>query len=167
MKLENKATLTPSLAFEMALPKGSCNRFIKGKLLLKDYTDSAGIKLESSSGSISHQYWGSWTKKGKGELPPNSAMKLPNYTVSTQKLWLPHVRGIEGSFYAISPFQVRTNGVYRGDFGIHFDANVRGSAGCIVVPGQDHWDCWRDKIEYWRSEGFKEIPLTVSYTTES
>lgn len=158
--------LDPRLLFEMALPSGSCNRFIKGSLFLKDNPDKAGLKLEASSGCVSYQYWASWTQKGRGEMPPNTAIKLDTYTVSTQKLWLPHVRGVEGSFYAISPFQVRVNGSHRGDFGVHFDANVRGSAGCIVLPEQDHWDSWRTRIEYWRSEGFQQIPLVVNYVRE-
>ncbi len=57
---------------------------------------------------------------------------------------MPNVKGVEGSFFAISPFAVKLTNVTRGDFGIQFDANVPGSARCIASRKQDHWDMFRN-----------------------
>ena len=82
------------------------------------------------------------------------------------KLWMPEVKGVEGSFYAISPFSVKMPGVTRGDFGIHFDPvhGTPGSAGCIVIRDQAHWDIFRKEIGQFRLDGIQSIPLSVNYT---
>jgi hypothetical protein len=146
--------------FSMKLPSVGVSRLVTGKLRLSlNAEGTGGILFEALSGSRGWQYKGSWVQKGRGCLPPRT-----DYEISTQRLWLPHVKGVEGSFYAISPFLVNAgNGVMRGDFGVHFDANVPGSAGCIVLPRQDHWDIWRKQIEDLRKDGVQSIPLEVSY----
>jgi len=145
----------------MKLPSKPVSHLVKGKLRLSLNADNpdGGILFEALSGARGWQYRGSWVQKGKGCLPPRK-----DYSISTQRLWLPHVKGVEGSFYAISPFMVNAgNGVMRGDFGVHFDANVPGSAGCIVLPRQDHWDIWRKHVEDLRKDGLQSIPLEVVY----
>lgn len=148
--------------FTMKLPSVGMSKLVYGKLTLQLPTsgEGGGIVFEVTSGARGWQYKGAWTQKGKGCLPPRD-----DYTISTQRLWLPNVKGVEGSFYAISPFMVNAgNGVMRGDFGVHFDANVPGSAGCIVLPRQNHWDIWRSQVENLRKDGYQSIPLKVEYT---
>ena len=60
---------------------------------------------------------------------------------------MPDTKGVEGSFYQILPFEVPTDGAIRGDFGIHFDANVPGSLGCIVLTTQRGWDAFRRDVQ--------------------
>lgn len=153
----------PHLEFSLDLPRHRHDKFIKGFLTIKKEPDKAGTKLLATSGTQGNQYFKSWLLKGRGCLPPSSALGVSSYTVSTQKLWLPHVKGVEGSFYAISPFSVYLEGVTRGDFGIHFDANVPGSAGCIVLPLQSHWDTFRHTITELRVDGYQSLPLHVKY----
>ncbi len=47
--------------------------------------------------------------------------------------------GIAGKFYKINPHLVKVKGTTRGDFGIHFDANVPGTAGCIGIEDPQQW----------------------------
>lgn len=156
--------MVASIDFFMGIPKEPINTLVKGFLVVKTDADKSGIKLQALSGCRGYQYRGAWRFKGKGCLPPTAAVAPNKYTVSTQRLWLPNVRGVEGSFYAIAPFMVTAApGVQRGDFGIHFDANVPGSAGCIVLPLQDHWDVFRELMNDLRTKGIKQLPLTVNY----
>lgn len=145
-------------SFIMTLPSAAKGSLVYGKLTLIRKKGDAGKVYHATSGCIGCQYWGSWKLKGKGCLPP-----ALDYSISTQRLWLPHVKGVEGSFYAIAPFNVRVGSVTRGDFGVHFDANVPGSAGCIVLDLQEHWDDWRNEIEICREKGQQSIPLAVTY----
>ncbi|MUL39316.1 hypothetical protein [Gloeocapsopsis dulcis] len=158
--------MQPTIEFHLQLPNSGQRELLKGFLLLKQEPNNrAGIKLQATSGCSGYQYSGSWKLKGRGPLPPSRAIEPLTYSVSTQRLWLPHVRGVEGSFYAIAPFSVKVDeGKSRGDFGIHFDANVPGSAGCIVFPLQDHWDVFRSFIANCAHKNVQQVPLNVMYT---
>ncbi|WNN89693.1 hypothetical protein [Gloeocapsopsis dulcis] len=156
--------MTPTIEFSLHLPNSNTRELQKGTLVLKQDPNKAGIRLQATSGCIGYQYSGSWKFKGRGPLPPSRAIEPLGYAVSTQRLWLPHVRGVEGSFYAIAPFSVPVGKTHRGDFGIHFDANVPGSAGCIVLPLQDHWDIFRKIMEDCAHKNVQQIPLNVVYT---
>lgn len=76
---------------------------------------------------------------------------------------MPSVKGVEGSFYTIAPFEINLMGVTRGDFGIHFDATGPGSSGCIVIRMQDHWDLFRNQMSAFRLENIQQVTLFVSY----
>lgn len=154
----------PSIEFHLEMPAQKSDSLLSGYLLLKHSAGEAGVKLKATSGSRGHQYRGSWSLKGRGPLPPTEALAPKSYSLSTQRLWLPGVKGVEGSFYAIAPFSVSFSGVERGDFGIHFDANVPGSAGCIVIPIQSHWDIFRHSMTEWRIAGIQTALLTVLYS---
>lgn len=157
------ATINPSLAFEMNLPAKPTNRFVLGKLLVRKEPGAAGVAIQATSGCIGNQFFRAWNRKGKGCIPPTTEIAPRHWTVSTQRLWMPDVRGVEGSFYAIAPFQIKIDQVLRGDFGCHFDANVPGSAGCIVFPIQQHWDVFRASMASFRAAGYQSIPLSVRY----
>ena len=77
---------------------------------------------------------------------------------------MPNTKGVEGNFYKINPYLVRTDkGGERGDFGIHKDANVVGSAGCIVMT-EDRFKSFEKRMQELYNQGIKEIPLTVIYS---
>lgn len=152
---------SPSLTFQMDLPDSPVSQLVHGKLILT--TPSNGnVSYSATSGIPGYQYYKSWRMKARGCLPPSS--QVGPYSVSTQRLWMPHVRGVEGSFYAIAPFSVTCEGVCRGDFGVHFDANVPGSAGCVVVRLQDHWDDLRERLADFAAARVKAVPLSVVYS---
>ena len=100
-----------------------------------------------------------------GYIPPEYRVPgLPNYKVNTQPLNLSHVKGVGGNFYQITPFAVTTDRKgKRSDFGIHLDANVPGSLGCIVMSvgrfGQFEF-CMRELA----SKSIEKIPLFVTYS---
>ena len=155
--------IEPNLLFSMNLPINSQSKLVMGSLVMHHLDkDNSSVKLQATSGTARNQFIGSWNLKGKGCLPPTS--DVIKYTTTTNKLWLPNVKGVEGSFYAIAPFSVKVRDIIRGDFGIHFDANVPGSAGCIVIPLQEHWDIFREKISLIRESGIQSIKLVVVYT---
>lgn len=160
----------PRLEFSMQLASGTGWEIAEGTLLIKKDINNAGVKLRATSGLAGYQAKGSWRIKGRGYIPPSVQIIPQQWSVSTQNLWLPKVRGVEGSFYAIAPFSVNLGGLSRGDFGIHADAGFpaksagnAGSAGCIVIRQQDHWDIFREQMEAFRLENIQAVALFVSY----
>ncbi|MDJ0600342.1 MAG: hypothetical protein QNJ37_16060 [Crocosphaera sp.] len=89
-------------------------------------------------------------------------MNLDHYTVQTTPIYLPQ-RGIEGNFFKIDPHLVNIWGKTRGDFGIHFDANAPGSAGCVVIRNKSAWDAFQEMMGHYRNAGLKSVPLIVEY----
>lgn len=106
----------------------------KGKLLSLD-TKTAQIdgefKAVSGVGGIESQ-------SGRGPIPSVNRVNLSHYSVNVKPLYL-SLKGIEGNFYKINPHLVKVNGNTRGDFGVHFDANVPGTAGCLGIPNPKDW----------------------------
>jgi hypothetical protein len=102
------------------------------------------------------QFSGSWELKG-GLIPPGA------YQVATDPLWMPDTKGVEGSFYQITPFEVQTDGATRGDFGIHFDANIPGSLGCVVLTTQRGWDAFRRDVKLIAAQAVRSLNLLVQY----
>ena len=73
-------------------------------------------------------------------------------------------KGVEGNFYQILPFEVKTDkGGVRGDFGIHKDANVLGSMGCIVLT-PERFQGFEKEVTQLAKEGKDSIPLFVTYS---
>ncbi|WP_126146966.1 hypothetical protein [Synechococcus elongatus] len=112
------------------------------------------LSVAATSGINPHQGPGDWSIKGAGPIPPFSGIRI-----DLDPLYLPQ-KGIEGNFYKILPFSF-ANG--RGDFGVHFDANVPGTAGCIAILFRMDWAKTEGVFERLREQGFKTIPLSVSY----
>lgn len=148
-----------SLKFTLKTEKN--NELIIGLLeLLKD-----GIPINAyiaTSGLPGNQNDGDWVKRGRGLIVPDEVTGK-QYKVSTTPVYLPAVKGVEGNFYTISPYLVESGAGQRGDFGIHFDANVPGSAGCIVLETKRGWAAFERDIKKILAEGVKEIPLDITY----
>lgn len=124
------------------------------------------MKFMATTGQRFYQGIGSCNKKGKGGIPPCKIVGIDKYTVSLRPIFMPQVRGVEGNFYQIFPFEVLVDQygkkTARGDFGIHRDANVPGSAGCIVIPSGEHWQEFEELMKKLQDKGVKTLDLFVS-----
>lgn len=73
------------------------------------------------------------------------------------------VVAIAGKFYKIEPHLIIINGKTRGDFGIHADRNVPGTAGCIGIESELEWKGFKNLMAAYKRAGLQEVPLLVSY----
>lgn len=152
------------LKFEMTLHDKPNYLLQVGKLSIVQDGKIGNNHFIATSGCSGWQFKGAWRHKGKGCIPKPIDTGIDCFTTSTMALWLPNVKGVEGSFFPIAPFQVKlSGGVTRGDFGIHFDANVPGSAGCIVIRNQPDWTRFLSQMKDFNRMGVKAIPLQVIY----
>jgi hypothetical protein len=130
----------------------------KGKLLSLD-TKTARIdgefKAISGIGGIESQ-------SGRGPIPSVNRVNLRHSSVNVKPLYL-SLKGIEGNFYKINPHLVNVDGKTRGDFGIHFDANVPGTAGCLGISNPKEWLQFQKLMTSYQRSGLKTIPLIVAY----
>jgi len=99
-------------------------------------------------------------------IPPCYRTQNANpYMVDLTPINLKNIKGVEGNFYKINPFTVITDkGMQRGDFGIHLDANVPGSLGCIVLEREKFIDFEKEIVLIKKQFNIKELPLFVQYS---
>ena len=121
-------------------------------------------KAASSYATKQKQYGESFHERG-GMLPPQYRVpKLKNWSVLTKPIPLDLIKGVEGNFYKLSPYEVTTDrGGVRSDFGIHKDANAPGSLGCIVMS-PDRFMNFELAMAYFRKHDIKQLPLLVQYS---
>lgn len=123
---EAKPVITPSttgiVTAVFALKQANSSELIKGSLTFFEDGNQV-LSVVASSGLRGHQFAGAHTQVGKGCIPPANDWKI---STRGNNLTTP---GIEGMFYHITP-DPRFG---RSEFGLHRDANVPGSKGCIVV----------------------------------
>lgn len=141
------------------------NKFILGELaimqgdnIVKSYPVSSGIKP--------HQHKKAESLKSRGPIPSCDSVGIDSYFVRTEPLDRSDNVGIQGNFYWVdTPQQVTIDRVTRSEFGIHFDANVEGSAGCIIFPKgtESNWNAFQGFIAEYNSQGFDHIALIVEY----
>jgi hypothetical protein len=142
------------LEFSMKLEESS--KLLVGKLELWN----GGVLENTLSATSSYpgkQYPYSWREKG-GVIPPDEP-----YQMETTPIYMPEIRGVEGNFYRITPFETQTIGDLRGDFGGHNDKNAPGSLGCIVFPTALGWKRFQEFMKKVAALGVRSIPLKVSY----
>lgn len=143
-----------------------------GRLVLRSITESGGrehVVWIATSSVANKQKPEDFHQRG-GPIPPayrlNIKLPAPSWTVETTPLYLPAVKGVEGNFYKITPFAVKTDkGGDRSDLGIHRDANVPGSAGCIVMSGE-RFKSFELEMKRLRELGYMKLPLFVTYPTD-
>lgn len=152
----------PTLVFEMSLPKAPVKELVTGRLIVRNAHKN--MRFLATSGCPRFQYAHSQKLKGRGPIPAPINVGIASYYVLTTPLSLPHVRGIEGNGYPINPFWVEVEGIRRGDFLIHEDKNVPGSAGCVVIVGNAHWKSFETWMAEVRQLGHKNVRLEVAYT---
>lgn len=117
----------------------SSNSLLVGILnLVKE--DKVINQIQAASSYPGNQYSGSWRQKG-GLIPPG------DWQVASKPIEMDWIKGINAdrvnlpsNFYQIFPeVQKQSNGVIRGDFGIHYDGNAPGSLGCICPRTAIGW----------------------------
>lgn len=145
--------MQPKLIFTMELARAS--RLITGNLAL-DYGDKEVINYLATSGAIARQtkdYL--WRAKGFGPIPEGE------YWIPTIG-YVSNLPGINGLFFHIQPDPVSALGK-RSELGIHHDANVPGTAGCIGIIRHASFERFCDRLEELNERGVKKLPLTVKY----
>lgn len=153
---------TTRLEFSLSDPSDnnkSKNVLKYGKLTLKFNGNS--ITYLATSGLAGYQELTSAKIRGKGRIPTCKQLGINNYTLHLEPVNLPNVKGVEGLFYRITPFKFTVDGVQRSDVGIHYDANVPGSAGCIVIKQLDHWELFKKAMKNIALIGKQSIPLYI------
>ena len=135
-----------------------------GRLSINGLSDGTTHIWKATSSHATKQHAESFHERG-GLLPPQYRVpNLKNYTVNTKPIDLRHNKGVAGNFYQISPFAVKTDkGGERSDFGIHLDANVEGSLGCIVMDAI-RFQQFEQAMTKLRNAGVASIPLFVQYS---
>ncbi len=135
-----------------------------GRLSLNSLSKGVIEIWKATSSIASKQHPESFHERG-GLIPPcYRCNNLTKYTVDTKPIPLPHVKGVEGNFYKINPhFVVTDREGQRSDFGIHLDANVPGSMGCIVMSNH-RFKSFELEIKNLRENGIKEITLFCQYS---
>lgn len=122
------------------------------------------ISFGAGSGLPGGQYPDSCRIRG-GIIPP-SCLLSPDmqYKIITNPLDSRNVRGVEGNFYPIRPdTMIMRNGLERGYFGVHADAGVLGSLGCIVMRNTVDWIQYENTMKTISKTEVREIPLDVFY----
>ena len=135
-----------------------------GRLTLNHLKEGHKAIWVATSSTADKQGAEDFNLKG-GLIPPQYRCGIPNWTVQTTPIPMPKVKGVEGNFYKIDPHVVKAqpSGTERGDFGIHLDANVPGSAGCIVM-NKERFNDFENQMKKLASQGIKSIPLFVQYS---
>ena len=153
----------PELVFDFYSVKDIGNSFKFGKLYLR--TMDKYLRFQATSGLLNHQRLSNCGERGRGGIPPCELVNIPAYSVSTKAIAMPKVRGVEGNFYQIFPHLNRVeinDGVYtRGDFGIHQDAGVLGTAGCVGITKGMHWKAFEMEMQELVKKGIGSISLFV------
>ena len=141
------------------------SELVEGRLLSLDSAAPSIVNTYiATSGLPNNQRFDCLSSPGRGSIPPNSSIGIDCYLVATSPIYMPGVKGVEGNFYKISPDEVTINGMQRGDFGVHFDRNVPGSSGCVVLRTDTGWQAFEKDMKLLLTSGVKQIPLLVSYS---
>ena len=82
--------------------------------------------------------------------------------IPTKPYWL-DTRGVEGYFFHITPDPVGSGEQIRAELGIHFDANVPGTSGCIGLKNWEGWQGFLRRMAKIALLGIKSLPLKVEY----
>jgi hypothetical protein len=127
-------------------------------------TESEGRDFAASSGLPGAQYKETIRMRG-GIIPPSEVLSANRqWQILTNPLDSSDIRGVEGNFYPITPETLTmSNGLLRGYFGVHADAGVLGSLGCIVLGDKFEWNMFELNMKVLRKKGIKSIPLKVIY----
>ncbi len=140
----------------------------QGRLCLRWVGDGEGETKNiwmAATSTASKQQSESFHKRNHMLPPEYRVPGLKSWSVDTNPIPLPHVPGVQGNFYRLLPYEVTTDqGGHRGDFGIHWDGNTPGSAGCIVMSKDRFADFEKEIAELRKTQGISQIPLFVTYS---
>ena len=116
-----------TLRFVMRLPDYPSGRIIDGVIMLNGQT------YKACSGCIGCQIYNSYWETGRSPIPPGRDYRVDlRWTYSD----LP---GISGRYYHILPDPIvdLQTGRQRSEIGLHHDAGVPGTSGCIGIVNSD------------------------------
>ena len=130
----------------------------KGKLVAVNTKES---RIDGAWNAVSG-VGGREDQRMRGPIPSQPTVSVIHYTVHTSPLTLPNP-GIAGKFYKINPHLITIRGKTRGDFGIHADRNVPGTAGCIGIQSEADWEAFKSLMADYKQSGLQSVPLLVSY----
>jgi hypothetical protein len=138
-----------------AMPLGISEQLITGSLKLV-YPSGETINYLATSGLPDWQRPEDQWVRGKGPIPAGE------YEIPTEPYWV-NTRGVEGHFFHITPDPVGSGDRIRAELGIHFDANVPGTSGCIGLINPEGWQGFLRRMANIKSQGIKSVPLRVEY----
>lgn len=126
--MSNNVQQIPTFAEYLFKPQRS-TKLLYGTFVLRDKDQKQLCAVVATSGAAGFQNWTDFQRIGKGLIPPFDKFQIrtDGYRLAT--------KGVEGMFYPIEPSPVPIYG--RSELGLHFDANVPGSAGCIVIENKN------------------------------
>jgi hypothetical protein len=137
------------------MPLGISQKLILGNLRLV-YPDKTTIDYLATSGLPDYQRPEDEWVRGKGPIPQGS------YQIPTEPYWL-DTRGVEGFFFPITPDPVGAGNRIRSELGIHYDAHVPGTSGCIGLINWEGWEGFCRRMRNIAALGIESIPLKVQY----
>lgn len=145
------------LIFTLELKKSSS--LLWGNLKLV-YPNGEDIDYLATSGCAGWQSKNDLWARGRGAIPDGF-----NYQIPTTPYYLP-TRGVEGNFFHITPDPVRQKDGFgiRAELGVHYDANVPGSSGCIVLKNRSGFEGFCRRMKTLTSIGVPSIPIEVVYS---
>ena len=157
-----KETLPASAVFKLS--RASSRSLIQGSLSVLDDNGETILKAIATSGLPGYQTANHHWTRARGSIPSEDMIRNGPIRISTHGYYTP-TRGIEGMFFHIlpDPFRDKNSPRKRSEFGVHFDAGVPGSAGCIVLRYKSEFDIFIDLMEKAKQAGRKEIPLAIVY----
>jgi hypothetical protein len=138
------------------MPLATSQKLILGSLQLI-YPDGQVINYLATSGLPDYQRPTDQWVRGKGPIPAGEEYQIP-----TQAYWV-ETRGVEGLFFHITPDPVGSGDRIRSELGIHFDANVPGTSGCIGIITSEGWDGFCRRMRNIAALGIESLPLKVQY----
>jgi hypothetical protein len=137
------------------MPLGISQKLILGSLKLL-YPDGQIIDYLATSGLPDYQRPGDEWVRGKGPIPKGK------YEIPSEPYWL-NTRGVEGLFFHITPDPVGSGDRIRSELGVHFDANVPGTSGCIGLINWEGWNGFCRRMATIASLGVESLSLEVKY----
>lgn len=147
--------MTQQHQLSFTLPLGHSRILILGSLKLI-YPNGETIDYLATSGLPDYQRPGDEWIRGKGPIPAGE------YEIPTEPYWL-NTRGVEGNFFHITPDPVGSGDRIRSELGIHYDANVPGTSGCIGIVNSTGWEGFCRRMKNIAALEIKSIKLKVQY----
>jgi hypothetical protein len=120
------------------------------------YPDETKIDYLATSGLPDYQRPDDQWVRGKGPIPAGE------YQIPSEPYWS-DTRGVEGLFFHITPDPVGSGDRIRSELGIHFDANVPGTSGCIGLINPEGWKGFCRRMRNIASLGIENLLLKVQY----
>jgi hypothetical protein len=137
------------------MPLAQSQSLITGSLKLI-YSDGQVIDYLATSGLPDYQRPDDQWVRGKGPIPAGI------YEIPTESYWL-NTRGVEGLFFHITPDPVGFGDRIRSELGIHWDANVPGTSGCVGLINWEGWEGFCRRMANIASQSIEKLLLEVKY----